>query len=74
MEINKLIDALRVCADDDILCPACERYEKMGITGGTADCCSKLLLEAVAGLEEQQKRIAELEEQRRLKGEDNDHG
>lgn len=65
MEINKLIDALRVCADDDIICPACERYDKIGVMGGTADCVSKLLLEAAAGLEEQRKRIAELEEQRR---------
>lgn len=65
MEIGKLIDALRVCADDDIICPACERYDKIGIIGGTADCVSKLLLEAAAGLEEQRKRIAELEEQRR---------
>ena len=65
MEINKLIDALRVCADDDIICPACERYDKIGVMGGTADCVSKLLLEAAAGLETQQKRIAELEEQQR---------
>lgn len=65
MEIGKLIDALRVCADDDIICPACERYDKIGIMGGTAECVSKLLLEAAAGLEEQQKRIAELEEYRR---------
>ena len=65
MEIDKLIDDLRVCADDDIICPACERYDKMGIMGGTAECASKLLLEAAAGLEAQQRRIAELEEQRR---------
>lgn len=65
MEIDKLIDDLRVCADDDIICPACERYDKMGIMGGTAECASKLLLEAAAGLEAQQRRIAGLEEQRR---------
>ena len=65
MEIDKLIDDLRVCADDDIICQACERYDKMGIMGGTAECALKLLLEAAAGLEAQQRRIAELEEQRR---------
>ena len=65
MNTKKLIDDLRICADDDIICPACERYDKMGVMGGTAECVSKLLLEAAAALEEQQKRIAELEKERR---------
>ena len=38
MELHKLIDALRVCADDNIICPACERYDKEcdGSFSGTA--------------------------------------
>lgn len=36
MDIKKLITDLQVCADDDIICPACERYDKMGIMGGTS--------------------------------------
>lgn len=28
MDIQKLIDDLRVCPDDDIICSACERYGK----------------------------------------------
>lgn len=65
MEINKLIDALRVCADENIICPACERYISMKETGGTADCVDDLLVKAASALEAQQKRIAELEAGRR---------
>lgn len=65
MEINKLIDALRVCADENIICPACERYMSMKVTGGTADCVDDLLVKAASALEAQQERIAELESERR---------
>ena len=60
MEISELIDALRVCADDDIICPACEQYDKGcdGSFNGTA----ALMQQAADALESQQKRIAELEE------------
>ena len=59
MEISELIDALRVCADDDIICPACEQYDKGcdGSFNGTA----ALMQRAADALESQQKRIAELE-------------
>lgn len=61
MKINELIDALRVCADENIICPACERYISMKEIGGTADCVDDLLVKAASALEAQQKQIAELE-------------
>lgn len=51
MNINKLITDLRVCADDDILCTACDRYYEMKEKGGTADCVNQLLLDAAEKLE-----------------------
>ena len=60
MEIKELIDTLRVCADDDIICPACPRHEKYKYAG-TAECYEKLMLEAAETIESQRKRIAELE-------------
>ena len=60
METKELIDTLQVCADHDIICPACPRYEKYKY-GGTAECYEKLMLEAADTIESQQKRIAELE-------------
>lgn len=65
MEINKLIDALRVCADENIICTACEQYISMKEAGGTVDCVDDLLVKAASALEAQQKRIAELEAERR---------
>lgn len=52
MDIKKLITDLQVCADDDIICPACERYDKMSIMGGTTECVNKLLLDAAEALKE----------------------
>lgn len=51
MDIKKLITDLRICADDDIICPACERYHEMKEKGGTAECVNKLLRDAAAALE-----------------------
>lgn len=51
MNIKKLIADLQVCADDDIICTACERYHEMKEKGGTADCVNQLLLDAAAALE-----------------------
>ena len=65
MNIKKLITDLQVCADEDILCPACERYGTMGAIGGGAECVERLLREAAATLEEMQKRISEAEEKGR---------
>lgn len=45
MDIKKLITDLQVCADDDILCTACERFH-------TADCANQLLRDAAAALTE----------------------
>lgn len=61
MNIKKLITDLQVCADEEIICPACDRYHKMKEKGGTAECVEKLLREAAAALEEMQKRISEAE-------------
>lgn len=59
MNTQEIIDTLRVCADEDILCPACPRYEKYKY-GGTAECNEKLMLEAAdaleAALREQEER------------------
>lgn len=63
MDIKKLIDDLQVCADSDIPCAACERYEKK-CTGTLGDVL-RLMLEAADALEAQQKRIEELEKQQR---------
>ena len=51
MNIKKLIADLRVCADEDILCTACDRYHEMKEKGGSADCVNKLLLDAAEELE-----------------------
>lgn len=51
MNIKKLIADLRVCADEDILCTACDRYHEMKEKGGSADCVNKLLLDAAEALE-----------------------
>lgn len=59
MEIKKMISALEVCADDEIICPACELYDKE--CDGTFDGPVFLMREAAKMLEAQQKRIAELE-------------
>lgn len=61
MNIKKLITDLQVCADEDILCTACERYGTMG----APECANELLREAAAALEEMQKRISEAEEKGR---------
>lgn len=60
MEIKEIIDDLRVCADRDILCSACPRYEKFPLAGSSA-CFGGLMQEAADVIESQQKRIAELE-------------
>lgn len=58
MDAKKMIDALRVCADDDIICPACERYGKE--CDGTSDGPAGLMLKAAELLESQRKRIERL--------------
>lgn len=59
MTTKEIIEMLRVCADDDIICPACPRYEQCEY-GGTAECYERLMLEAADALEsalgEQEKR------------------
>lgn len=59
METKEIIAYLRLCADDDVICPACPRYEKYEY-GGTAECHEKLMLEAAdaleAALREQEQR------------------
>ena len=50
MTTKEIIEMLRVCADDDIICPACPRYEQYEY-GGTAECYEKLMLEAADALE-----------------------
>lgn len=62
MEISELIDALRVCADDDIICPACERYDKE--CDGTSDGPTALMQQAADALESQRFRIDALESER----------
>lgn len=62
MEMNKLIQHLRFCGDLEANCHECERYYEMGADGGTASCVIDLMRKAADVLEEQQKRIAELEE------------
>ena len=57
MDIKKLITDLQVCADDDILCTACDRYYEMKEKGGTADCVNKLLLDAAEALEKMSRWI-----------------
>ena len=59
MEVNELVTALRVCADDDVICPACERYDKE--CDGSFNGPTFLMQEAATALESQQKRITELE-------------
>ena len=61
MEIKEIIETLRVCADDDIICPACPHYDSGVYGSGTADCYQNLMLKAADTIESQQKRIAELE-------------
>ncbi|MBQ8797207.1 MAG: hypothetical protein IJZ56_03315 [Oscillospiraceae bacterium] len=51
MNIKKLITDLQVCADDDIICPACDRYHEMKEKGGTSECVNKLLRDAAVALE-----------------------
>lgn len=51
MKTKELIETLRICGDDDIICPACERYDTMGIVGGTFACCGDLMLKAAEALE-----------------------
>ena len=48
MEAKEIIEVLRACADNDIICPACPRYEEYG---GTAECYEKLMMEAADALE-----------------------
>ena len=50
MTTQEIIDMLRVCADDDIICPARQRYEQYEY-GGTAECHDKLMQEASNALE-----------------------
>lgn len=50
MKREEIIKMLRVCADDDIICPACPRYEQYEY-GGTAECREKLMQEAADALE-----------------------
>lgn len=61
MEIEEIIDVLRVCADDETICPACPHYDTGAYGSGTAACYQNLMLEAADVIESQQKRIAELE-------------
>lgn len=61
MEIKEIIDILRVCADDESICPACPHYDTGVYGSGTAACYQNLMLEAADTIESQQKRIAELE-------------
>ena len=58
-----MVTALRVCADDDVICPACERYDKE--CDGSFNGPTFLMQEAATALESQQKRITELEAQNR---------
>lgn len=60
MEISELIDALRVCADDDIICPACEQYDKGcdGSFNGTA----ALMQRAADALRVQEGQLAPVAE------------
>lgn len=60
MEIKELIDTLRICADGDIICSACPRYDR-SLYGGSAYCFYELMMEAAETIESQQKRISELE-------------
>lgn len=58
LEVKELVDVLRVCADDEIICPACGFYgnECDGSYAGP----SALMLRSAELLEQQQKRIEEL--------------
>ena len=60
METKEIIDTMRICADGDITCPACPRYER-SMNYGSAYCFYELMLEAADTIESQQNRIAELE-------------
>lgn len=51
MTKKEIIAYLRLCADDDVICLACPRFEKYEY-GGTAECNEKLMLEAADALEE----------------------
>ena len=56
MTTKEIIEMLRVCADDDIICPACPRYEQYEY-GGTAECREKLMQEAAIREQEQRRWI-----------------
>lgn len=60
MTKKEIIAYLRLCADDDVGCHACTRFEKYKY-GGTAECNEKLMLEAADALEES---LREQEERR----------
>lgn len=61
-DAREIIDALQVCADDEIICAACPNFEKYG--DATGSCFRNLMLEAAGALEGQLLRIEELEVQR----------
>ena len=56
MTTKEIIEMLRVCADDDIICPACPRYEQYEY-GGTAECHEKMMQEAAIREQEQRRWI-----------------
>lgn len=51
MKTKEIIKTLRVCADEDILCPACPRYKEHPY-GGSAKCYMDLMQDAADALED----------------------
>jgi hypothetical protein len=57
MKTNELIKHLRFCADMESLCTACNRYDDMGIDGGTHACVCDLMQQAANAIEELQTQL-----------------
>lgn len=57
MKTNELIKTLRFCSDKESVCTACNRYDDMGVDGGTNACMCDLMRQAANAIEDLQTQL-----------------